>query len=1455
MLQSIFESTLERGACGVGFVARVTGRADHFVVRTALHAVRCLEHRGAVAADGKSGDGAGILTEIPRLFFARELEQMGLKQEAGEVLCVGMIFIPQGDRTVADVLTAELENGDFRVIGWRRVPVDYQALGTQARASAPEVWQVFAAPVIRRSTARVEYDLHRVHKAFERTGAPGYICSLSCQTIVYKALCTARQIGLFYPDLCDPLYESALAVYHQRYSTNTLPSWEMVQPFRMLAHNGEINTLWGNRTWMRVREAELPPELCPVLTDGQSDSAALDAALVMMRRTGRGLMHAMSMLVTPAWEDTDDALATDVRAFYHAHAPLIEPWDGPAALAFSDGHIVGAALDRNGLRPCRYIITSDGLVVAGSEVGIVDIGNVEVIEKGRLGPGQMFAVDLVHQRILRNPVIRRRLTRFSAQRWRAISLPEAAEPPQTQTDTNTRLAFGLSQEELRIVLPPMVEDSKDAVWSMGDDAPIPPLSALPLSLYPFFRQRFAQVTNPPIDSLREGRVMSLRTWLGARPPLVARTISTPLIELKRPLLSGATFRAITAQTEIPHVVIDCSFDANNGDLREALNGIADRAEAAARVGIELIVLSDRAVNNLRAPLPMALAVGIVHHRLVDQRLRARAGIIVEAGDCRDVHHAAVLIACGATVIHPWLALEVAREIDAARGEERLLDALCAGLLKVMSKIGISTIASYRGAQHLEALGLATDVVNHCFAGMPSTIEGLGFDAIAMRVREQHASAYVLSAPALADFGRVRFRRAAEAEHHAWSPGSVRALQASVGSARATNLSPDDAWRDFRLSSSQTPSQIRHLLDIRGTRPEIALDEVEAAATITRRFVSSAMSLGALSPEAHATLTIAMNRLGARSNSGEGGENPELYRHEGPDRLDNKIKQVASGRFGVTAEYLARADELEIKIAQGSKPGEGGQLPGHKVTELIARLRHSQPGVSLISPPPHHDIYSIEDLAQLIYDLKRINPTARVGVKLVAEYGIGTIASGVAKAYADYIVISGHSGGTGASPLSSIKHAGAPWELGLADAQRSLVTNHLRDRVTLRTDGGIVSARDIMVAAMLGAEEFGFGTSVLVALGCDMARQCHLDSCPTGIASQRPELRAKFRGKPENVTRYLLRLAEDVRALLARLGLARLDDVVGRFDMLHQIHAPNGIRLDGMLRPYQGGSPRSSRLRNDPPARADQLNDRIFADSNVSVQSGSPVRLSYRIGNADRTIGARISGAIASRWGNQGLPANTIRVSFDGSAGQSFGAFCANGMTLTLTGDANDYVGKGLSGGRLIIKPVGAACRAPHRNVIIGNVALYGATAGHLYAAGRAGERFAVRNSGATAVIEGVGDHGCEYMTGGRVLILGRTGWNFGAGMSGGIAYVFDRISDFPVRANAASVIWARAGDHDAAEIRALLQDHVRCTGSVHAERILRAWATTAASFWVVTPRPSQPPVIGSQSATMNAVVL
>src|SRR6266568_3055239 len=1244
----------EYDACGVGFVARASGERSSEVMRLALQALGRVAHRGAAATDN-SGDGAGVLTQIPARLFGRD---------PAEPFAVGAFFLPRdrADLNRATAIVEQVLSGEgLPVLAWRDVPVDLDVLGAGARATCPTIRHaLIAAPADggRGDADGWERALYLARRTIERRVAdagPGlesvFVCSLSCRTLVYKALLTGTQLPAFFPDLRSPDYDTALAVFHQRYSTNTSPSWALAQPFRLLAHNGEINTLWGNRNAMRAREptiaspvwGERVDRLKPVIWADGSDSASLDEALELLVRSGRDPVHALMMLVPEAHEGAVE-MEPALRGFYEFHECLVEPWDGPAALAFSDGVFVGSALDRNGLRPCRYKITRDGLVVAGSESGLVDLNAADVVESGRLGPGELLVVDTRRKAILRNGDAKREVARRRPySRWAARGIrllrPTAAVPDALPTPEPERVArqvaFGWSFEDLRYVLEPMGSAGHDAVWSMGDDTPIPPLARIPPGLYAYLRQRFAQVTNPAIDPLRETLVMSLRMHIGRRGSLLAdRPAGLRLVRNEHPVLLAEEIAALRTGAGAQVITLDATWSASAGAvggggpdaLRTALDGLCRSAGNAVREGARIVILSDRAAGRERAPLPMLLAVGAVHQHLLEHGLRTRLGLIAEAGDAWDVHHFAALIGYGAEAVHPWLALEsVQVQVAEDDASLRFRAAAEAGLLKILSKMGISTLSSYCGAQIFEALGLGAEVIDRCFTGTVSTIGGIGFTEIAEDVLARHRAAYpdvVAAEPVLPDHGRVRYRR--DGEDHGWSPQLVRAMQAAV------KADTPEAYDGFRARvAARLPASPRDLLAFRAV-PPIQLDEVEPAEEIRRRFVSTAMSLGALSPEAHRTLAIGMNRMGARSNSGEGGEDPDTYAPlESGDRADNRIKQVASGRFGVTTHYLMRADELEIKIAQGSKPGEGGQLPAHKVTALIARLRHSVPGVPLISPPPHHDIYSIEDLAQLIHDLKQVNPHARVGVKLVAEAGVGRVAAGVAKAYADYVLVSGHNGGTGASPLSSIKHAGSPWELGLAETQAILIENGLRHRIEVRTDGGLRTGRDVVIAALLGAEAYGFGTAALVAIGCSMARQCHLNSCPTGIATQRPELRAKFKGTPEQVVAYFTWIAEDVRRILAEMGYRALDDVIGRVDLLERVERPEAPRaqlLDLSLlltdAPGGGGATRRRTVhRNDRPD-VDSLDDEILLALAPRLDSGRPFAGVYDIGNHHLTVGAR-----------------------------------------------------------------------------------------------------------------------------------------------------------------------------------------------------------------------------------------
>src|SRR5579859_358081 len=1418
----LYDPRFEHDACGVGFVARLSGQPGHDIVAKAVEAVANLSHRGAVAADGKSGDGSGVLTQIPRRLFTREAERLGLgRLDQADLLGIGMFFLPSADTTGQSerCVAQALHRAGLRLLGWRDVPIDAEQLGLAARSTLPRIRQTLIAPhETARDTDAFEHALYLARKDIERcaqtaglTGNGFYVASLSCRTLVYKGLFAAHQLPAFYPDLRDAAYESGLAVFHQRYSTNTFPTWQLAQPFRLLAHNGEINTLLGNRAWMQAREARLPAEVRPVIWQEGSDSTSLDEALHLLERSGRNVLHALSVLMPTAWEN-NAGLSPDVQAFYRYHAPIVEPWDGPAALAFSDGRFVGAALDRNGLRPCRYKVTAEGLVVAGSEVGAIELDDYRIVEKGRLGPGQMLALDLERHTILHDTELKRELA--ASQPWaawleRGHSRLNGTNGNQTVTDLSTwtetpppggtvsawngtppphgnhasreaepgeslsrsemsheeplvalQRAFGYTNEDLKIVLRPMGAEGLDAVWSMGDDTPIAPFGRAPRSVYTFFRQRFAQVTNPPIDPLRESLVMSLRTWLGPRPDLLQVTGAHPLmIELESPVIDEAQLAALRHQAHLTVAELDVTFPTDDlsttasSPIEAALGALCAQAETLTRTGAQLLVLSDQRVSARRAAVPMLLALGAVHQHLIRVGLRARVDLVVETGDAWDVHHLAVLVGFGAGAVCPWLALRTARRLgeddarkeypDPETAEHNYLKATTKGLLKIMSKMGISTISSYRGGQIFESLGLHRDVVERCFTGTPNRIGGLGFEDLCRVVVDRHAAAYATELPKLPDLGLVRFRR--DGERHAWEPAVIRALHRAIGEGQA--------WAEYlRLTAPpDEPASLRDLLEIRPAGPAVPIDEVEPWAQIVTRFVCTAMSLGALSPEAHETLAVGMNRIGARSNSGEGGEDPTFYtpRANG-DRADNKIKQVASARFGVTARYLAQAEEMEIKMAQGSKPGEGGQLPAHKVTDLIAKLRHAVPGTSLISPPPHHDIYSIEDLAQLIYDLKRVNPHARVGVKLVSEAGVGTVAAGVAKAYADYVLVSGFDGGTGASPLTSIKHAGSPWELGVAETQQVLVRNGLRGRLRLRTDGGLRRARDVIIAALLGAEEYGFGTASLVAIGCDMARQCHLNTCPTGIATQRADLRAKFNGTPQQVIDFFVHLAEEIRELLASLGLRSIDEAVGRVDLLRQARFDHGVDLAGVLLdpdPTRTQPRRCTQPRNDRPDEQEPLDEALLRGAQAALATSSRFKAACLIRNRDRSVGARVAGEIGAgrlkppaqprTGGTRALPFFEAR--FVGSAGQSFGAFTTDGMLLTLEGEANDYLGKGMSGGEIVLMPADMARFAPHKNTIVGNTVLYGATGGRIFAAGRAGERFGVRNSGATAVVEGVGD--------------------------------------------------------------------------------------------------------------------
>jgi glutamate synthase (ferredoxin) len=1458
----LYDPLDEHDACGVGFVADVSGRATHQIVESALEALCNLTHRGAIDADGRTGDGAGLLTQLPLRFFRREAERLGQRSE--DELAVGMFFLPrdEGAAALCRQITSQItESYGLALLGWRQVPVDENELGSKALATAPRIEQLLVA---RGRVAKSEFEttLYRVRREVEQQTSEiegFYVPSFSSRTVVYKGLFVGSQLGPFYPDLSEPDFEAALAVFHQRYSTNTFPNWSLAQPFRLLAHNGEINTISGNRSWMRARERATTgtlssggsSDLRSVIWSKGSDSASLDNTLELLAMSGRDVTQSVMMLIPEAYEKSDE-MSPELRGFYDYAASLTEPWDGPAAVAFSDGRIVGAALDRNGLRPARYAVTNDGRVVVASEAGVINLAPEMVVQKGRLGPGQMIAVDTELGVLLTNDEIKRRVAARNPYagwvRRSSVKCPDLNDDRAASIDDERALirrmkSFGYTVEDVERILGPMLAEGKEPVGSMGDDTPLAFLSSKPRLLYSYFKQRFAQVTNPAIDPIRERLVMSLTTLLGARGNLAVETPAhAKLIKFSSPILSEAALEWLSRQSGVGRrcLTLPAVFDiARGGDgLKRAIDELRRRAGEAIEAGCSILIIDDLAASESETPIPMLLAVGALHSHLIRKGLRMRASLVVRTGEARDDHHIACLIGFGANAVSPSLAFDViAHEgprrgltsSDALRNYRRALED---GLLKIMAKMGISTLAGYCGSQTFEIVGLDKHLVEEYFSGAPCRLNGIGLDDIAGDALRFHEAACAQPEPALEDAGFFRYRFGGE--YHSFNPAVFRALHRA-----ARGGDPGEYARYAGEVLARPPSTLRDLIEFRPGRP-IALDEVEPAESVLARFSTSGMSLGALSKKAHETLAIAMNRLGAKSNSGEGGEDSRRFkRRPGGDLANSRIKQVASARFGVTPEYLVSADELEIKIAQGSKPGEGGQLPGHKVTAEIAAIRHSVPGVTLISPAPHHDIYSIEDLAQLIYDLKQINPEARIAVKLVSEAGIGTIAAGVAKAGADVIHIAGHDGGTGASPLGSIKNAGTPWELGLAEAQQALVMNDLRGRVRLRVDGGLKTGHDVVIAAMLGADEFGFATAAVVALGCVMARQCHMNTCPVGIATQDPALRRKFTGSPEMVMGFFRALAEDVRQLLAEIGFRSLDQAVGRSDLLSQktdLRLPRSASIDlgPLLRraDAKGFAPR--RFTDAPVLKSvDSLSNAIEQACSEAVRDHSTIAATFEIRNTDRAIGARIAGAIARRYGDAGLPDGTINATFTGSAGQSFGAFNIDGLRLTLIGEANDYVGKGMSGGEIVIRPPDDSYFEWSQNVIIGNTVMYGATGGTLLAAGRAGERFCVRNSGGIAVVEGLGDHGCEYMTAGVVVVLGEVGRNFAAGMTGGVAFVFDERGNFRKRCNRELVELMRVSEHESQTVRALIERHYERTTSPRARHLLSDWERARNLFWQV----------------------
>jgi len=1478
--QGLYNPVNEHDACGVGFVANINGEKQHTIVQNGIRILENLLHRGAVGGDLTTGDGAGILAQIPHRFFKKRCKTLGIKLPDAGRYGVGMLFMPRESdlfqkltRQVEDTVAAE--GLDF--MGWRKVPVSEDAIKGQAYAERPSVMQCFVGGKGLKN-ANLERKLYVVRRVIEKKTATikiekgcFYIPSLSCQTVIYKGLFTAPQLSGFYRDLLNPDFVSAVAVVHQRYSTNTFPSWKLAQPFRYLAHNGEINTLRGNLNHIRSRESSLKSDLfgddlskaLPIIDESGSDSSCLDNILEYLVNAGRSLPHAMLMLMPEAW-GVKYPMGPDLRGFFEYHAGMMEPWDGPAALSFSNGTHTGAMLDRNGLRPARYTVTRQGMIVFASETGVLDIAEADIVEKGALRPGEILLVDFTAKRLLKNGEVKTLCARRKPyRRWvdeNRITLRgfysdvDEVKPDMANLRYNQRL-FGYTREDLQMILDPMAATGNEPVGSMGADSPLAVLSEKNQLLFNYFKQLFAQVTNPPIDPVREELVMSLMTFIG-NPGNILSEIpqNSRLIKLQHPILANEDLLRIKQLSieGFSSVVIPMGF-AVNGDgkaLEKGLHTICDLAENAVSRGSTLIILSDRDLPPHQAPVPSLLAVSAVNKRLVKRGVRTSSGVIVETGEAREVMHIALLLGYGATAVNPYLAFEtiaamvkkgqLSKNIDVAKAIEKYIKALGKGLLKTMSKMGISTLRSYRSAQVFQAVGLDQDVVDQYFTGTASHVAGIGMDAIAVEANERYQAARHPSPIApniLASGGHYKFRQ--DGERHLWTSESVSFLQQAV---RNDNYEFFKKYSALINDQSQKQSTLRGLLAFKQSAA-IPLEEVEPVREILKRFVTGAMSFGSISKEAHETIAIAMNRIGGKSNSGEGGEDPVRYQPlPNGDSRSSAIKQVASGRFGVTTEYLVNARELQIKIAQGAKPGEGGQLPGHKVKAEIARVRHSTPGVTLISPPPHHDIYSIEDLAQLIFDLKNINPDARVSVKLVSETGVGTVAAGVSKAHADVVLISGYDGGTGASPLSSIRHAGAPWELGLAETQQTLLLNNLRSRIRVQVDGQIKTGRDVIIGALLGAEEFGFATSILVTMGCVLMRKCHKNTCPVGIATQDRRLRKLFDGRPEHVVNFLTMIAKEAREIMAELGFRKMDDLVGRSDLLEMNEAIDFWKSRGLdfskifYHPDVGPDTARRQIEPQPCDVLGVLDLKLIQQARPALESQAPVTIELPITNVNRTVGGMLSGRIAQKYGNAGLPADTITCRFKGAAGQSFGAFAARGLTLHLEGESNDYLGKGLSGGKIVVTPYGGAQLDPSENIIAGNVLLYGATSGEVYLHGKVGERFAIRNSGAHAVVEGVGDHGCEYMTGGRVVVLGNTGINFGAGMSGGLAYVYDPHQEFDDRCNLAMVdLELVVEPEDIDELKTMIRNHYEHTGSEKAMGILAEWERCLPFFVKVFP--------------------
>jgi glutamate synthase (NADPH/NADH) large chain len=1477
----LYRPEFEHDACGVAFVVDMHGRRSHEMVQMGLDCLCHLEHRGASGAESNTGDGAGILIQIPDRFY-RAVVDFELPPSGS--YATGVAFLPpgtDGTRVARDSIEKIVDNEGLTLLGWRDLPIDSSDLGTMALEAMPEFHQIFVGGFDGMDLERRAFILR---KRIEREVEDVYMPSLSSRTIVYKGMLTAPQVRHFFADLGDERVDTALSLVHSRFSTNTFPSWPLAHPYRYIAHNGEINTLQGNRNWMRARESLLESDLLPgdierifpIVTPGASDSATFDEVLELLHLGGRPLPHAVLMMIPEAWEN-HRTMDPARRAFYQFHAAVMEPWDGPASIAFTDGTVIGAVLDRNGLRPSRYWVTDDGLVVMASEVGVLDIPPAKVVQRGRLQPGRMFLVDTAQGRIVADEEIKSTLAAehpygdwLTEQQIHFDDLPHrfTLTPQHSSVVTHQRL-FGWTLEDMKILLAPMAKAGLEPLGSMGTDTPIAVLSERSRLLYDYFSQLFAQVTNPPLDAIREELVTSLNGTIGPERNLLApEPASCNQIVMPQPILTNedlAKLMYINEDGTHPDwrtFAIDGHFDATHPDpgtaLQAALDNICVKVSEEIALGAKIVILSDRHCSPGRAPIPALLLVSAVHHHLIQEKTRTQVGLVVETGEAREVHHMALLLGYGAAAINPYLAFDTITDmvtegdlgdITARKAIRNYIKACGKGVLKVMSKMGISTVASYTGAQVFEAVGLSSDVIERYFHGTVSRIEGIGLDEIAHEVLTRHSQAWPDRPTELAHRdvevgGEYQWRR--EGEYHLFNPTTVHKLQHSTRTQR---------YDIFKQYTAAVDGQAARLATLRGLfriksaaelgRQPIPIEEVEPPSEIFKRFNTGAMSYGSISAEAHETLAIAMNRIGGRSNTGEGGEDSDRFTPDpNGDLRRSAIKQVASGRFGVTSEYLVNADDIQIKMAQGAKPGEGGQLPGHKVYPWIARTRHSTPGVGLISPPPHHDIYSIEDLAQLIYDLKNANDRARIHVKLVAEVGVGTVAAGVSKAHADVVLISGHDGGTGASPLTSLKHAGAPWELGLAETQQTLLANRLRDRIVVQVDGQLKTGRDVVIAALLGAEEYGFASAPLVVSGCIMMRVCHLDTCPVGIATQNPELRKRFTGRPEFVVTFFEYIAEEVRELLASLGFRSLDEVIGHPELLDTSDAvthwkAKGLDLSPILEMPEVEVDEARHCVSSQDHGLDKALDRqLIADCASALNDAHQVQLAYPIRNVNRTVGTQLGAEISRRYGAEGLPDGTIDISFSGSAGQSFGAFVPKGVTLRLEGDANDYLGKGLSGGRLVVRP---SPEVPpgfvaEEQIIAGNVILYGATAGEVYLRGVVGERFCVRNSGAVAVVEGVGDHGCEYMTGGRVVVLGRTGRNFGAGMSGGIAYVWDRDGTFGANLNGEMVDLEDCDDDDVAWLEEILTAHSSYTDSAVAGRLLATWPKAASSFVKVMPR-------------------